>query len=140
MNSQSPIPLMASESLRSTKSSDAAHQGLQDDNGRHQNGIFGSSTSRRSAFSPAIASTGSHPVPVYGDGRLAALSQTKNTATDDELMSTDTMPSAAMMPQDPDLSVDMNDQDWLFDPLIALDFSKFAQAGSAESSMGFSFY
>ncbi|KAJ4385519.1 hypothetical protein N0V93_009948 [Gnomoniopsis smithogilvyi] len=73
-------------------------------------------------------------------GRLAATPQPLNTATDSELMSTEMVANPALMPHNPDFSVDMDDQDWLFDPLGALDFSNFAQAGSAESSMGFSFY
>lgn len=50
------------------------------------------------------------------------------------------MPSTAFMSQDSDFTMDINDPGWLFDPLGALDFSNFAQAGSADSSMGFSFY
>ncbi|KAJ4423999.1 hypothetical protein N0V82_001246 [Gnomoniopsis sp. IMI 355080] len=90
------------------------------------------------------------PASAYGDtsrlsrtphvGRLAATPQAQTTATDSTMMSADTTSNTALMSQNPDFPVDMNDQDWLFDPLSALDFSNFAQAGSAESSMGFSFY
>lgn len=43
-------------------------------------------------------------------------------------------------PQEGDFFMDLTDQSWLRDPLGALDFSNFAQAGSSESAMGFTFY
>lgn len=49
-------------------------------------------------------------------------------------------PNMSFAPQDGEFLMDLNDQSWLLDPLGALDFSNFAQAGSSESAMGFTFY
>lgn len=49
-----------------------------------------------------------------------------------------TAPASYFMSQDNDLT--MGDETWFLDPLSALDFSNFAQAGSADSAMGFNFY
>lgn len=43
------------------------------------------------------------------------------------------------MPEDTNTFIDLSEQDW-WDPLGALDFSNFAQAGSADSTTGFGFY
>lgn len=48
--------------------------------------------------------------------------------------------SSYVVPGNPNLFMDdMSGQDWL-DPLSALDFSNFAQAGSADSAMDFGFF
>lgn len=53
------------------------------------------------------------------------------------------VPEVALTPHD-GVFTDLDSQDWLFDPLhdplSALDFSNFAQAGSADSAMGLTFY
>jgi len=43
------------------------------------------------------------------------------------------------MPEETNPFMDLSEQDW-WDPLGALDFSNFAQAGSADSTTGFGFY
>lgn len=43
------------------------------------------------------------------------------------------------MPEETNTFMDLSEQDW-WDPLGALDFSNFAQAGSADSTTGFGFY
>lgn len=43
------------------------------------------------------------------------------------------------MPEDSNTFTDLSEQEW-WDPLSALDFSNFAQAGSADSTAGFAFY
>ena len=50
------------------------------------------------------------------------------------------MPTAPyFMPEYTNALIDLSEQDW-WDPLGALDFSNFAQAGSADSTTGFGFY
>lgn len=48
------------------------------------------------------------------------------------------------IPHDGGSATGLNDQYWQFDPLLdplsALDFSNFAQAGSADSAMGLTFF
>lgn len=44
-----------------------------------------------------------------------------------------------LMPEEASTFMNMSEQDW-WDPLGALDFSNFAQAGSADSTTGFGFY
>lgn len=148
-DTQHSIPVPASDFRKSTRSPDSVHPHLPAaaNDGRYQNGIS-SSIAQHDAFSPANSSARFQAVSANSHvsrltphvGRLAATPQPLNTATDSELMSTEMVANPALMPHNPDFSVDMDDQDWLFDPLGALDFSNFAQAGSAESSMGFSFY
>lgn len=43
------------------------------------------------------------------------------------------------MPEETNTFIDLSEQDW-WDPLGALDFCNFAQAGSADSTTGFGFY
>lgn len=43
------------------------------------------------------------------------------------------------VPEDSNACTDLSEQEW-WDPLGALDFSNFAQAGSADSTTGFAFY
>lgn len=50
------------------------------------------------------------------------------------------VPNASFTLENADITMGWYDQDWLLDPLSALDFSNFAQAGTSDSARGFNFY
>lgn len=62
----------------------------------------------------------------------------------DYLVGAQTAPEVPPTPRDGGFVAGLDDQYWqldpLLDPLSALDFSNFAQAGSADSAMGLTFY